>query len=113
MTDGSTVRLNEQLKGISSVFFNLGTATIGAAAARFALNGFVDWVGVGWLFGALVLIWLGAKVLILMEAESCDGIVRRTYTALGRDPVVDRRVGLGETSRRGRPSALTDRRDDS
>jgi hypothetical protein len=69
VSDPSIIRLNEQLKGVSSVFFNLGTATIGAAAARFALNGFVDWVGIGWLFGALVLIWLGAKVLGLMEAE--------------------------------------------
>lgn len=70
MSDASIIRLNEQLKGVSSVFFNLGAATVGAAAARFALSGAVDWVGIGWLGGALVLIWLGTKVLTLMEAEA-------------------------------------------
>ena len=70
MGDASIIRLNEQLKGISSVFFNLGAATIGAAIARIALNGFVDWFGVGWLVGAVVLIWIGAMVLTLLEAEA-------------------------------------------
>lgn len=69
LTDPSIVRLNEQLKGVSSIFFNLGTATIGAAVACFALSGSVDWIGIGWLFGALVLTRLGAKVLGLLEVE--------------------------------------------
>ncbi len=69
MTDARIVRLNEQLKGISSVFFNLGAGTVAAAAARFAGSGGADWIGIGWLVGALVLIWLGAMVLTLMEPE--------------------------------------------
>ena len=70
MVDARIIRLNEQLKAVSGVFFNLGTATIGAAVARFVLAGTADWIGIGWLVGALVLIWLGSMVLGLMEAES-------------------------------------------
>lgn len=70
MGDASIMRLNEQLKGISTVFFNLGAATIGAAIARVALNGFVDWLVIDWFVGAVALIWLGAMVLTLLEADA-------------------------------------------
>lgn len=70
MSDPRIVRLNEQLKAVAGVFFNLSTGTIGAAVARFVLQGAVDWIGIGWLVGALVLIWLGSKVLAMMEAEN-------------------------------------------
>lgn len=70
MADPRILRLNEQLKGVSGVFFNLGAATVGAAVARTVLASRVDWVGTGWAFGALVLIWIGAKVLTLMESET-------------------------------------------
>lgn len=63
------LRLNEQLKGIAGVGFNLGTAAIGAAAARIVLAGTVDWIAVTWFLGALVLIWIAAKVLTLLESE--------------------------------------------
>lgn len=70
MSDARPIRLNEQLKGISSAFFNLGAAAIGASAARFVFNGEADWIGIGWIAGALVLIWLGTMVLGLMESET-------------------------------------------
>ena len=70
MSDARIVRLNEQLKGVSGVFFNLGAATVGAFAARIVLTESLDWIGIGWLLGALVLIWIGTMVLTLMESET-------------------------------------------
>lgn len=70
MPDARILRLNEQLKAVSGVFFNLGAATIGASAARTVLAGHVDWIGISWAFGALVLIWIGARVLTLLESEN-------------------------------------------
>ena len=69
MTDARILRLNEQLKAFSGILFNLGAATIGAAATRVFLNGAPDWVAILWLFGSGVLIWLGAKLLGLMEVH--------------------------------------------
>ena len=70
MSDASIFRLNEQLKSISGVFFNLGAGTIGAAATRVFLNGNLDLIAGLWLFGAIALIWLGAKLLGLLETDS-------------------------------------------
>lgn len=62
--------MNEKLKGVSSIFFNLGAATIAAAAARTVTAGYVDLPGAGWTVGAFVLIWMGSKLLDLMESEN-------------------------------------------
>lgn len=63
------LRSNEQIKALAGVWTNIGTATLGAFAARFIVKDGIDLVGAGWFVGALVSIWVGSKLLTLLESE--------------------------------------------
>ena len=69
MSDLRSKRLNEQIKGVTGIGFNLGAALIATVAARVTAASKPDLVAAFWLIGALVLIWLSAKGLSLLESE--------------------------------------------
>lgn len=63
------IQANERIKGISGVLHNLGTGTFGAFGARFIVKDGIDLVGSGWLVAAFLFIWVGSKLLTLLEAD--------------------------------------------
>jgi len=63
------IRANERLKGIASLFFNLGGAVVGAVAVRmYAVPG-VDFIAALWCTGAVALIWIAYMLLGLLQSE--------------------------------------------
>lgn len=84
MADSAVITANARIRAISNSLFQLGTGLIAAAvvkwyaaavakAAPFPAATAAPTSGielVGWLFTAIVLISVGAKVLILLESES-------------------------------------------
>ena len=63
------LRLNEQVKGITGIGFNLGAVLIATTVARVALKKDIDLTTAFWLVSALVLIWLASMGLTLLESE--------------------------------------------
>lgn len=60
---------NEQIKAVSTLLTNFGSALSAAGAARWALQALDDQVLLWLIFGA-ALIWTGVKSLTMLEAES-------------------------------------------
>jgi hypothetical protein len=60
---------NEQVKAMSAFGMNLGTAIIIAGSGRWFFERFDEHV-IFWLTLGSVVIWLGVKGLILLEAET-------------------------------------------
>lgn len=64
-----TLRANEHIKSIASVVSNLGTALFAAGFGRWFVNGADPYVLL-WIVSGAAIIWTGAKILTLLEAES-------------------------------------------
>ena len=60
---------NEQIKALSTLGMNLGTALIIAGSGRWFFERFDEHV-IFWLTLGSVVIWLGVKGLTLLEAET-------------------------------------------
>ena len=63
------LRRNEQIKAMSTLGMNLGTALLIAGSGRWFFERFDEHV-IFWLTLGSFVIWLGVKGLILLEAET-------------------------------------------
>lgn len=68
-TRSEVLQRNEQIKAVSTLLTNFGSALGAAGAARWALQAFDDQV-VLWILSGAALIWTGVKLLTLLEAEA-------------------------------------------
>jgi hypothetical protein len=59
---------NEQIKALSTLGMNFGSALAAAGAARWFFQGLDDPVLL-WLLAGTGIIWVGVRVLSLLEAE--------------------------------------------
>lgn len=69
MTRAEIIVLNERVKAVSHVFFNLATALAAATATRVYLLGTMDISATTWSMGIVALVFVGWKVLYLLETE--------------------------------------------
>lgn len=69
MTRGEILILNERVKGISQMVFNLAAALVAAIVARFYALGSADFVAILWCLGVAVLVFVAWKVLYMLESE--------------------------------------------
>jgi hypothetical protein len=67
-TRPEVLKRDEQIKAVSTLLTNFGSALSAAGAARWALQAFDEQVVLWLRFGA-ALIWTGVKSLTMLEAE--------------------------------------------
>jgi hypothetical protein len=68
VTDAEILILNERLKAISNLLFNLAGALIVGVMARVWADGSLGFVVACWIVVALIIIWAAYKTLNLLEA---------------------------------------------
>ena len=69
MSDPDIVRSNARANAASSFCLNLGSGLVAADAYRLFVQAIGDLTTALWTFGAALLIFLGFKVLDLLEAD--------------------------------------------
>lgn len=70
MSEPAVLRANERYKAVANALWTLGTALFAAGVVRGYQDRAVSIEILGWFFTASVLIWLGWKVLGLLETEN-------------------------------------------
>lgn len=69
MTSSAILILNERLKAISTLLFNLAGALIVATVARIWTEGTVGLASLAWVTTAFVIVFAGYKTPYLLEAD--------------------------------------------
>jgi hypothetical protein len=69
MANSAVLRVNERAKAVSNMFFNLGSALVGAAVVKVYSKPVLDVAFGLWIVGGAMLIWLGWLCLSLVESE--------------------------------------------
>jgi hypothetical protein len=64
------LRLNERVKAVSNLFFNLGGALLGATAVRLNDRLTIDLPSALWLVGSAFLTWIAYMALGQLQSET-------------------------------------------
>ena len=70
MADPTNLRANERFNAMSGASIQLGTALFAAAVVKVYVDQAFTWEAGGWSSIAAMLIWLGWKLLGLLETEN-------------------------------------------